>query len=193
MNTVARSLLWFHHRYHGTHNREEKTRSQLAAIVESSEDANHQQDPGRGDTSCESGMQRRCFGYAAHECIGQPMLMCSAESRWQERKFLARLQPGAYRLLRTVWGFARDGRGWTFRSHFPIRGSQGDVVRRIHHSRAILHRKQVDRQAQCSVDRLTACSAITVRWRRGRICGASFKWSSAASRQSADRFRLHRL
>jgi len=109
--------------------REEKTRAQLAAIVESSEDAIISKTLEGVITSWNPGAEK-LFGYAAHECIGQPMLMLFPPERAaEESEILSKIAAGEITEDFDTVRVARDGRRVDVSVTIsPIRDSHGNVA-----------------------------------------------------------------
>ena len=142
--------------------REEKTRAQLAAIVESSEDAIISKTLEGVITSWNPGAEK-LFGYAAHECIGQPMLMLFPPERAaEESEILSKIAAGEITEDFDTVRVARDGRRVDVSVTIsPIRGSHGDVVGASTIARDIADRKQADSKLNAQLTRLDLLQRIT--------------------------------
>jgi len=142
--------------------REEKVRAQLASIVESSEDAIISKTLDGVITSWNPGAQK-LFGYAAHECIGQPMLMLFPPERAdEERGILSKIVAGETADHFDTVRVARDGRRVDVSVTIsPIRDSQGDVVGASTIARDIADRKQADSKLNAQLSRLDLLQRIT--------------------------------
>ena len=142
--------------------REEKVRAQLAAIIESTEDAIISKTLEGVITSWNPGAQK-LFGYAAHECIGKPMLMLFPSERAdEERDILHQIVGGAITDHFDTVRIAKDGRRVDVSVTIsPIRGSQGDVVGASSIARDIADRKQADSKLNAQLSRLDLLQRIT--------------------------------
>jgi PAS domain S-box-containing protein len=142
--------------------REEKARAQLAAIVESTEDAIISKTLDGVITSWNPGAEK-LFGYAAHECIGQPMLMLFPPERAdEEREILGQIAGSAITDHFDTVRIAKDGRRVDVSVTIsPIRDSQGGVVGASSIARDIADRKQADNKLNAQVSRLDLLQRIT--------------------------------
>jgi PAS domain S-box-containing protein len=142
--------------------REEKVRAQLASIVESSEDAIISKTLDGVITSWNPGAEK-LFGYTAHECIGQPMLMLfPPELADEERGILSKIVAGETADHFDTVRVARDGRRVDVSVTIsPIRGNQGDVVGASTIAHDIADRKQADSKLNAQLSRLDLLQRIT--------------------------------
>src|SRR5712671_4397147 len=132
-------------------NREEahQLREQLAAVVESSDDAIISKNLGGTITAWNRGAQK-VFGYAPSEAVGKPMLMLMpAECVDEEPEILARIARGeSIEHFETV-GVRKDGTKIDISATIsPIRDRTGAVVGASKIARDISERKRVERAAK---------------------------------------------
>jgi PAS domain S-box-containing protein len=141
---------------------QEKTRAQLAAIVESSEDAIISKTLEGVITSWNPGAEK-LFGYAAPECIGQPMLKLFPPERVaEEREILAKVAAGESVDHFDTVRLAKDGRRVDVSvSISPIRDSDGRVAGASTIARDIADRKQAEGKVNAQLSRLDLLQRIT--------------------------------
>ena len=142
--------------------RVEEMRQQLAAIVESSDDAIIGKTLGGIITSWNAGAER-LFGYPAAEALGQPLLMLvPPERRDEEPEILARLARGEnidhFETVRVRKGGARVHVSATVS---PIRDAQGQVIGASKIARDITDRKLAQFHLQAQLERLSLLDQIT--------------------------------
>jgi PAS domain S-box-containing protein len=142
--------------------REEKTRAQLAAIVESSEDAIISKTLEGVITSWNPGAEK-LFGYVAAECIGQPMLkLFPPERAAEEREILAKIAAGESVEHFDTVRLAKDGRRMDVSVTIsPIRDGHGSVTGASTIARDIADRKQAEGKVNAQLSRLDLLQRIT--------------------------------
>ena len=141
---------------------EEKTRSQLAAIVESSEDAIVSKTLDGVIMSWNPGAEK-LFGYAAHECIGRPMRMLfPPEYVAEEGEILRQIKAGTISDHFDTVRMTKDGRRRDVSVTIsPIRDSRGEVVGASSIARDIADRKQAESKLNAQLSRLDLLQRIT--------------------------------
>jgi PAS domain S-box-containing protein len=127
----------------------EAARAQLAAIVESSEDAIMSADLEGKITSWNTGAERT-FGWTAAEAVGQPIAMLAPADRAEEPLvFLAQVTRGEGLLHHEVVRQHKDGSLVEVSLTLsPVRDSAGKVVGASAISRDITERKQAERELE---------------------------------------------
>jgi PAS domain S-box-containing protein len=132
-----------------------ETRSRLAAIVESSEDAVISKDLSGVITSWNEGAHR-IFGYSAEEAVGRSItLIIPADLRHEEERILQRLRAGQriehFETVRLTKAGKRVAVSLTVS---PLRDSSGKVVGASKIARDITQRKEAEQALQHAHDEL---------------------------------------
>jgi len=142
--------------------REEKTRAQLAAIVESSEDAIISKTLDGVITSWNPGAEK-LFGYTARESIGQPMVMLfPPEQAAEEIEILRQIAAGAVTDHFDTVRIAKDGRRREVSvTMSPIRDREGRVIGVSTNARDAADRKQAESRLNAQLSRLDLLQRIT--------------------------------
>jgi PAS domain S-box-containing protein len=136
--------------------------TQVASIVESSDDAIVSKDLNGVITSWNPGAER-LFGYSAQEAVGQPMTMLiPSERASEEPAILARIARGeATDHFETV-RIGKDGRKLDVSVTIsPVRDRQGRIVGASKIARDITDRKRADAKVQAQLARLNLLQQIT--------------------------------
>lgn len=141
---------------------EEKARAQLAAIVESSDDAIISKTLDGIITTWNPGAEK-LFGYAADECVGKPMLMLfPPESAQEEAEILQRITQGETTSHLDTIRLAKDGsRIDVSVTISPIRDGNGQIVGVSNVARSIAERKQMLAHLHAQLNRLDLLQRIT--------------------------------
>jgi len=143
--------------------RDTETRlAQLAAIVESSDDAIMAKTLGGIVTSCNRAAER-LFGYPAAEIVGRPMLLVFPEDRvGEEADILAKIARGESLDHFETTRLRKDGTPIDVSvSISPIKDARGEIVGASTIARDISERKRVERKQHMQLARLELLSLIT--------------------------------
>jgi len=142
--------------------RMEEAREQLAAIVESTDDAILTKTLDGVITSWNPGAEK-CFGYTAQEVVGKPMLMLIPPERaHEEPEILARMVRGErihhFETVRVGKGGKRIDLSVTIS---PLKNSQGEVIGVSKIAREITERKQAAASLEAQLSRFNLLHRIT--------------------------------
>jgi PAS domain S-box-containing protein len=142
--------------------RMDEVRQQMAAIVESSDDAIISKTLNGIITSWNPGAQS-LFGYSAEEAIGQPMALLVPPDRAQEEpEILARISRGENVDHFETVRLCKDGSSVGISATIsPIRDAQGQVVGASKIARDITERKHAQSRLQAQLERLNLLDQIT--------------------------------
>jgi PAS domain S-box-containing protein len=143
--------------------REEKARAQLAAIVESSDDAIISKTLDGIITSWNPGAEK-LFGYAASECVGKPMrLLFPTELLTEENEILQRMARGeaVTSHVDTVRLGKYGKRLDVSITISPIKNNAGQIIGVSNVVRDIAERKQTQTRIQAQLNRLDLLQRIT--------------------------------